>query len=109
MSPAVEAGPAAVFEHLNGQDPRTYAAIRFGETFEYKIAAGTKIWEPVGYTPQIDDWVGNYLINFEAGIDTAIAKGWSLRVVFQDLYASEPAPGKKNNDLRLLAGVAYKF
>jgi putative salt-induced outer membrane protein YdiY len=109
MTLSLEAGPSAVFEHLQGEDPTTYAAIRFGERFDYQIAANTKIWEAVGYIPQIDAWTENYLINFEVGIDTAIAKGWSLRVVFQDLYASQPAPGKKDNDMRLLAGIAYKF
>jgi putative salt-induced outer membrane protein YdiY len=48
-------------------------------------------------------------MNFEAGIETAINKHWTLRVVFQDQYASQPANGKKCNDLRLLAGTAYKF
>jgi hypothetical protein len=32
-----------------------------------------------------------------------------LRVVFQDQYTSQPANGKKCNDLRLLADTAYKF
>jgi putative salt-induced outer membrane protein YdiY len=50
-----------------------------------------------------------YLLTFEAGIDTAITKHLSLRVVFQDMYASQPAPGKKQNDMRLLAGASYKF
>jgi putative salt-induced outer membrane protein YdiY len=109
MDLSAEVGPSAVFEHLSGEDPKTYAGIRFGERFEYQIVAGTKVWEAVGYIPQIDEWTQNYLVNFEAGIDTAITKAWSLRVVFQDLYASQPAKGKKNNDLRLLAGVAYKF
>jgi len=109
MTLALEAGPSAVFEHLQGQTATTYAAARFAQTFEYKIAVGTKVWETVSYIPQIDDWVGNYLVNLEVGIDTAIAKGWSLRVVFQDMYASRPATGKKDNDMRLLAGVSYKF
>jgi putative salt-induced outer membrane protein YdiY len=109
MSLATEVGPSVVFEKLQDEDARTYCAIRFAERFEYQLTATTKIWETLGYAPQVDDWVANYLLNFEAGIDTAITKHLSLRVVFQDLYASEPAPGKKNNDLRLLAGVAYKF
>jgi putative salt-induced outer membrane protein YdiY len=109
MDLSAEVGPSAVFEHLSGEEPTTYAAIRFGERFDYEIVPGTKIWEAVGYIPQIDEWTQNYLLNFEAGIDTAITKGWSLRVVFQDLYASQPAAGKKNNDMRLLAGIAYKF
>ncbi len=106
---SAEVGPSGVFEHLSGEPAKQYAAIRFSETFEYKIAAGTKIWETLSYIPQIDDWVNNYLLNFEAGIDTAINNHFSLRVVFQDMYASEPAAGKKHNDMRLLAGAAYKF
>ena len=109
MNLSVEAGPSAVFEHLQGMDPTTYAAIRFSETFDYKLTESTKIWETLSYIPQIDEWTQNYLLNFEAGIDTAITKKLSLRVVFQDMYASQPAPGKKDNDLRLLAGIAYMF
>ena len=109
MSLAAEVGPSAVFEKLQGETEDTYCAIRFAERFEYKLTATTKIWETLGYAPQVDDWVANYLLNAEVGIDAAITTHLSLRVVFQDMYASEPAPGKKNNDIRLLAGVAYKF
>ena len=86
-----------------------YWAARLAERFEYKLTATTKIWESLEYLPKVDDWAQNYLLNFEAGIDTAITPHWSLRVVFQDMYASEPASGRKQNDLRLLAGTAYKF
>jgi hypothetical protein len=48
-------------------------------------------------------------LTFEAGIDTAISKHLSLRVVFQDMYASRPAAGKKQNDMRLMAGASYRF
>ncbi len=109
MDFVVEAGPSAVFEHLKGQEAEVYAGVRFAERFEYQLAPGTKLWESLEYIPRIDEWADNYLLNFEAGIDTAIAKGWSLRVVFQDMYASQPAVGKKQNDMRLLAGIAYKF
>jgi putative salt-induced outer membrane protein YdiY len=109
MTLAVEAGPALIFENLADEPARSYWAARFGERFEYKLTATTKFWQSVEYIPQIDAWSENYLINFEAGIDTAITKQWSLRVVFQDMYASQPAPGRKDNDIRLLAGTAYKF
>jgi putative salt-induced outer membrane protein YdiY len=109
MALSAEVGPSGVFEHLSGLEPKQYAAIRFSETFEYKITAGTKVWETLSYIPQIDEWVDNYLLNFEAGIDTAINSHFSLRVVFQDMYASQPAAGKKQNDMRLLAGASYKF
>jgi putative salt-induced outer membrane protein YdiY len=109
MTLAAEAGPSGVFEQLENQEAKSYLGIRFAERFEYKLTATTKIWETLGYTPQVDDWTKNYLMNLEVGIDTAISKKWSLRLVLQDMYASEPAPGKKSNDIRLLAGTAFKF
>ena len=109
MTLAAEAGPSAVFEHLQGESARSYIAARFAENFEYKLTATTKVWQTLAYIPEISDWANNYLLNFEVGIDTAISKQLSLRVVFQDMYASQPAPGRESNDMRLLAGVAYKF
>lgn len=72
-------------------------------------AAVARAWESVSYVPQVDKWMDNYVITAEAGIDTAITKQWSLRVVFQDIYTSEPAAGTEYNELRLIAGTAYKF
>ena len=109
MTLAGEAGPSLISEHLKGEPVRSYWAARLAERFDYKLSATTKVWESLEYLPKVDDWTKNYLVNFEAGIDTAISKAWSLRVVFQDQYASEPAPGKKQNDMRLLAGTALKF
>ena len=109
MTLSAEAGPSAVFEQLQGESARSYMAVRFAENFEYKLTATTKLWETLAYIPEISDWANNYLLNLEVGIDTAITKQLSLRVVFQDMYASQPAADRKSNDLRLLAGVAYKF
>jgi putative salt-induced outer membrane protein YdiY len=109
MTLAAEAGPSAVFENLKNEKSKSYWGARFGERFEYKLSATTKLWQSTAYIPQVNDWIKNYLVNFEAGIDTAVTKHWSLRVVLQDIYASEPAPGRKGNDIRLLAGTAYKF
>jgi hypothetical protein len=41
----------------------------------------------------------------EADLTTKMA----LRVVAQDTYRSEPAPGRDQNDFKLLAGLTYKF
>lgn len=109
MTLAGEAGPALIYEKLAGQLAHGYWAARLAERFEYKLTASTKVWESLEYLPKVDDWSKNYLLNFEAGIDTAISKAWSLRVVFQDQYASEPATGRKQNDMRLLAGTALRF
>lgn len=109
MTLSVEAGPSGVAEHLQGESATTYMAARFAQGFTYKLTSTTKVWEGISYIPQISEWTQNYLLNFEVGIDAAITKSWSLRVVFQDMYASQPAAGKKDNDMRLLAGASYKF
>lgn len=109
MTLATEAGPSLIYEKLAGESAHSYWAARLAERFEYKLTATTKVWESLEYLPKVDDWSKNYLLNFEAGIDTAISKAWSLRVVFQDQYANEPAIGRKQNDMRLLAGTALKF
>jgi putative salt-induced outer membrane protein YdiY len=109
MTLAVEGGPSLILEHLSGHPSRAYWAARLAERFEYKLTASTKVWESVEYLPKVDDWTRNYLANLEAGIDTSVNKHWSLRFVLQDQYANEPAPRRKKNDLRLIAGTAYKF
>jgi len=106
---AVEAGPSAVFEKYQSQDEDTYLGFRLGERFEHKLSATTKIWQSASYIPQVDKWTEKYIITAEVGIDTAITKKWSLRVVLQDVYNSQPANGREKNDLRLIAGTAYKF
>ena len=104
-----EAGPSGVTEKHEGESADSYIGLRLSERFDYKLSASTKIWESVSYVPRVDKWADQYVLNFEAGIDTAITKHWSLRVVLQDIYDSEPTPGREKNDLRLVAGTAYKF
>jgi putative salt-induced outer membrane protein YdiY len=106
---AVEAGPSLVLEKYRGQSSDTYLGARFAERFEHKLTDTTRIWQSLEYVPQVDRWADKYIITAEIGIDTAITERWSLRVVGQDIYDSEPAPGRKKNDLRLIAGTAYKF
>lgn len=106
---SLEAGPSVVFEKYTGQKEETYLAARFGERFEHKLSATTKIWQSLEYLPRVDRWAEKYIITAEAGIDAMITKQWSLRVVAQDIRDSKPAGSNKKNDLRLIAGTAYKF
>ena len=106
---AVEVGPSGVIEQYKDKSSDSYIGIRFAERFEHKLSATTKIWESLSYVPEVDKWTEKYILTGEAGIDTAITKKWSLRVLFQDIYDSQPAAGRKNNDMRLIAGTAYKF
>ncbi len=80
-----------------------------GEQFERKISPTTIVWQSLDYVARLDRWDKKYVLTGEVGIDTAITKKWSLRAVFQDIYDALPAVGRKHNDMRLLAGTAYKF
>jgi putative salt-induced outer membrane protein YdiY len=106
---AVEIGPSAVLEKYQDQGQDNYFGIRFAERFEQKLSSTTKLWENASYVPQVDRWTEKYVITAEVGIDTTITKKWSLRLLFQDIYDSEPAAGRESNDMRLVAGTAYKF
>jgi putative salt-induced outer membrane protein YdiY len=106
---SVEAGPALVLEKYKSQSSDTYLAARFGERFEHKLTDTTRIWQSLEYVPRVDRWAEKYIITAEIGIDTAITKQWSLRIVAQDIRDSEPAGTTKKNDFRLIAGTAYKF
>jgi len=104
---SVEGGPSYVVEDLGGVS-RSYAGLRVGERFEHKFSDAAKLWQTAEFIPQVDRF-SQYLFNFELGVDSAITKQVSLRAVLQDNYNSNPALGRKANDLRLITGVAYKF
>ncbi len=107
-----EVGPGVVTERLvstaGARDYNTYFTIRFAENFEYKLSDKTRIWQNAEYLPNVEDW-GQYVFNFTVGIETALTTKLSLRSYLQDTYQSEPAPGRVQNDLKWITGVAYKF
>ncbi len=106
---SIEGGPALVLERYSHQPAEGYWGVFLGERFEQKLSSSTKLWESANYVARVDRWSDKYVITAEVGIDTAITKKWSLRTVFQDIYDSLPARNHKHNDMRLIAGTAYKF
>lgn len=113
---AAEAGPGYVFEQLKSTDStgRTvydsndYATVRFAERFEHKFSDKAKMWQTAEFVPQVDDFE-NYVFNFEIGASAAISQSVDLRVVLQDTYRNVPPPHRKNNDVKLIAGIGYRF
>jgi putative salt-induced outer membrane protein YdiY len=102
-----EVGPGAVYEKQGGKT-QTYVTLRVAEKFEHKINDHVKIWQGVEVLPQVDRWK-NYIINSEIGVEAGLTTKASLRVYLQDTYDNEPAAGRKANDLKLVAALAYKF
>jgi putative salt-induced outer membrane protein YdiY len=108
-----ELGPSYVFERLHDEANGTYqnddyAALRVSERFEYKISDRARLWQFAEYLPAFEDF-GNYTLNVEVGVEADLTKRMAMRVVAQNTYRSEPAPGSDENDFRLLAGLTYRF
>jgi putative salt-induced outer membrane protein YdiY len=103
----VEAGPGYVYQDLGG-DKRGYATLRFAERFEHKFSPSSKMWQSFEILPEINDF-NNYYMNAEIGAESALTKHASLRTYIQDTYYNVPAPGRLKNDLKLVAGLQYKF
>ncbi len=104
---AVEAGPGLIVQRLGGVDT-TYASLRLADRFEQKLDGGARIWERAEILPQVNKFE-NYLVNAEVGAEASLTKTVSLRVTVQDNYVHQPAPGRKNNDVKLISGLVYKF
>lgn len=102
-----EAGPSLVTEEL-GHLTHTYMGLRIGERFEHKFSGGARIWQTLEWIPQVDKFE-NWILNAEAGVSAPITKSLDARLVAQDCYNNQPAPDRVKNDLKLLAGIGYKF
>src|SRR5215471_1041702 len=102
-----EIGPSFVFQQL-GENTDSYVALRLGERFEHKFNGGAKIWETLEWIPQVDEF-HNWILNAELGVSAPIMKSLDVRLVAQDTYNNQPAEGRLKNDLKLLAGIGYRF
>jgi len=104
---AGEVGPSLIFQRLGGVDT-AYASLRLAERFEHKLDGGTRVWERAEFLPQVNK-PENFLVNAEIGAEAALTKTFSLRVTLQDNFVNQPAPGRKDNDVKLISSVVYKF
>jgi len=106
---SAEVGPGFIAERLGGHD-KSFATLRLGEKFNQTLSDRARLWETAEILPQVDDFK-NYIVNFEIGVEADLnsSQKLSLRVYLDDTYNNVPAPGRKKNDLKLVAAVAYKF
>lgn len=104
----VETGPAFIFERLKGAGTANYLTLRLAEEVQWKINERASITQSMEYLPKFEEF-GNFVINFNLGLSTKITDKASATITFQDFYRSVPAPGRRENDLRLMAGLSYSF
>lgn len=104
-----EVGPGFIVQRL-GTNDQAYATLRLGEKFNQALSDRSRLWQTAEILPQVDDF-NNFIVNFEIGVEADLnsSKSMSLRVYLDDTYNNVPAAGRKKNDLKLVAAVAYKF
>jgi putative salt-induced outer membrane protein YdiY len=104
---ALEFGANYEGQELAG-DVDNFATVRLADRFEHKINGHARFWQTVEIFPEVDRW-DNYVVNFEIGAEASFSKSWSLKTYLDDSYNNRPAADHLKNDLKLVAGVAYKF
>ena len=104
---SVDVGPSYVWEEVDG-DRDEYLALRVAQRAEHKFATGARIWESVEYLPSTEAF-SEYLLTSEAGVEAPISAKLNVRLVVQNKYDSEPAPGKDRSDTTAIAGVSIKL
>jgi putative salt-induced outer membrane protein YdiY len=102
-----EVGPAFIYEKQGGEETGYFTA-RLAERFEHKFNDNVRIWQMLEFLPQVDD-LNNFLINAEIGVESKLTEKLSLKVFAVDNYDNEPAPGRKENDLKVVTAIGYTF
>jgi len=105
---SAEAGPGVVFEQFEHGPSSAYFTMRLGEKFSHSFNDKVRVIQQADITPKVDEW-SDYVFNLQATLEADLTAKLSMRLTVQDTYRSQPAPGRRENDLRILAGIAYKF
>jgi putative salt-induced outer membrane protein len=89
-------------------DDRSYVAAFVQERFRWTISDTQKLLQGIDITPNLEDF-GDTLFHFDLTFRQDVAKGFFLDVLFADDYDTEPAEGRKKNDITYGAGLGYRF
>jgi len=100
---SLEAGPSYIWEKLGKKDD-SYAAARLANRFEWEITDTSKLFEFAEYLVSFED-SGHYIVNAEAGLETAVNSFISLVVSVRDYYINQPAEGRRPNDVQTITAL----
>lgn len=105
---SAETGPSFVMEQFKGASSRNYFTLRVGEKFTHKFNEHVSIAQYAEYQPKIDDF-GDYYLEGGATLSAKLVGNLATTWTIRDIYRSEPATGRKKNDVQFLAGLSYSF
>jgi putative salt-induced outer membrane protein len=91
-------------DHLH----RNSGEANFGDDLAYKLLAGSTLTESFRIFPNLTD-TGQYRLNADLGIQTALKRWLSWQVAASDRFLSNPVLGHQRNDLILSTGFRVSF
>jgi Protein of unknown function, DUF481 len=92
---------------LDGLD-RNFAELNFGDNLAYKMAGATSITQAFRMFNNLTN-TGQYRINFDLSVVTAVRKWLGFHVTASDRYLSNPVQGRQRNDVLLSTGFRLSF
>lgn len=104
---AVSAGPAYTFESVADEE-NNYFSPMVGEKFTWVMSCTSKLYQSADIFFDTSD-SKNYVVNAEAGIESALTTMLALVLSVRDTYDNEPAPDKDSNDLAFMTSLKVLF
>jgi hypothetical protein len=86
----------------------SYAEAYFGDDFGYKLSKRLTFGQTYRMFLNLSD-TGNNRQNFDFVLGATLAKGFTWNAAFSDRYLSNPAPGRKTNDVLYSTGFGFSF
>jgi putative salt-induced outer membrane protein len=87
---------------------RNTAEFYWGDDLLFKINKASSFTQSFRMFDNLSD-TGQYRVNFNIGTVTKVAKWLSWQVTASDAYITDPAPGRKTNDLTISSGIRLTF
>lgn len=104
---ALELGPGYTVDSLDGVE-ENYAHAYLGQRASHWVSDNARIFQSFAGYLNVED-TERYNATFTIGAEALMSESLSLKVTLENKYESQPATGSKNNDLKLISGISYKF
>lgn len=101
-------GAAANREFFSTGLNRTSTEVLLGQVLTHKFNSRTSLNEKLFFYPNLSE-SGQYRMNFDTSMVTAVRKWFSLQFSVSDRYLSNPVGGNKSNDILFTTGLRLTF
>lgn len=98
------------FNHSSFSTPLTRNSGEFlwGDEYSLKVSSVTSLIQSFRMFNNLSD-TGTYRVNFDIGASTKVSRWLTWNVSLSDRYLSNPAPGRKTNDILYTTGLGITF